>query len=182
MAKRGNIMQVREAYYQIKERRDTKQNSKQKLFYFISKSSKLILFYCNFRCRKVKGRNFKSQLAKVRDSKKSELKIKVGFSESQSRKNLTPDKLGHRLYALLKVCSDRDDIVPLKEPSIPSKERSNSATADWNSPDRTQEERRCVSEGTGNHKVHSKLDDNWPSPAQNSQLESCVFDHLLLKW
>ena len=49
---------VREAYYI--ERRDTKQNSKQKLFYFISKSSKLILFYCHFKCRKVKGRNFKS--------------------------------------------------------------------------------------------------------------------------
>ena len=36
-------------------------------------------------CRKVKGQNFKSQLAKVGDSKKSELKIKVGFSKFQSR-------------------------------------------------------------------------------------------------
>ena len=87
---------VREAYYKIKERRDTKQYNKQKLLYFISQSSKLILFCCHFRCRKVKGRNFKSQLAKAGDSKKTELKIKVGFSKSlsrnsaKSRKNLIP--------------------------------------------------------------------------------------------
>ena len=68
---------VREAYYKIKD-------SKQKLFYFISKSSKLVLFYCHFRCRKVKGRNFKRQHAKVETKNKSRF-FKVPKSEFRQK-------------------------------------------------------------------------------------------------